>query len=107
MPTSFARPLMAPPVCAPTTATSPRATWPGGPTTATEWRPPLAANPAGADEVTVSTEENKRVVANLVEVCQNQHDLAAADDIFHPEFVNHYMPEARPIPATARPAGRW
>jgi predicted ester cyclase len=41
----------------------------------------------------MSSEENKRVVANFVEVCQNQHDLAAADDIFHPEFVNHYAPE--------------
>ena len=31
-----------------------------------------------------SIEDNKRVVANFVEVCQNQHDLAAADEIFHP-----------------------
>gem|GEM_PF-6975052 len=28
----------------------------------------------------MSTEDNKRVVANFVEVCQNQHDLAAADN---------------------------
>ena len=54
----------------------------------------------------MSTEDNnKRVVANFVEVCQNQHDLAAADNIFHPEFVNHYAPEGRPIPSTDRPAG--
>lgn len=52
----------------------------------------------------MSTEDNKRVVANFVEVCQNRHDLAAADNIFHPEFVNHYFPEGRPIPATAGPA---
>jgi hypothetical protein len=53
----------------------------------------------------MSTEDNKRVVANFVEVCQNQHDLAAADNIFHPKFVNHYRPEGREIPPTARPAG--
>ena len=55
----------------------------------------------------MSTEDNKRVVANFVEVCQNQHDLAAADRIFHPEFVNHYAPEGRPIPPTGRPAGSF
>jgi predicted ester cyclase len=55
----------------------------------------------------MTTEENKRVVANFVEVCQNQHDLAAADNIFHPEFVNHYRPEGRPIPTTSRPAGSF
>jgi hypothetical protein len=38
-------------------------------------------------------------------VCQNQHDLAAADNIFHPEFGNHYVPEGHPIPSTNRPAG--
>lgn len=53
----------------------------------------------------MSIENNKRVVANFVEVCQNQHDLAAADEIFHPDFVNHYAPEGRPIPPTPRPAG--
>jgi SnoaL-like polyketide cyclase len=53
----------------------------------------------------VSIEDNKRVVANFVEVCQNQHDLVAADEIFHPDFVNHYAPEGRPIPPSARPAG--
>ncbi len=41
----------------------------------------------------MSIEDNTRVVADFVEVCQNQHNLAAADDIFHPDFVNHY---ARP-----------
>jgi hypothetical protein len=58
-------------------------------------------------ERTVSTEDNKRVVANFVEVCENQHDLAAADNIFHPEFVNHYAPEGRPIPTTGHPAGSF
>jgi predicted ester cyclase len=53
----------------------------------------------------MSSEDNKRVVANFVEVCQNRHDLAAADEIFHPEFVNHYAPAGRPMPSTPRPAG--
>src|SRR5260370_14766793 len=53
----------------------------------------------------VSIEDNKRVVANFVEVCQNQHDLAAADEIFHPDFVNHYDPAGHAIPPTPRPAG--
>jgi predicted ester cyclase len=44
-----------------------------------------------------SPEENKRVVANFVEVCQNGHDLAAADTIFHPDFVDHYAPEGRAL----------
>jgi predicted ester cyclase len=53
----------------------------------------------------VTAEENKRVVANFVEICQTQHDLAYADTIFHPEFVNHYAPEGRPISVdSARPA---
>ena len=56
-------------------------------------------------ETAISIEDNKRVVANFVEVCQNQHDLAAADEIFHPDFVNHYAPEGRPIAPTPRPAG--
>ena len=45
----------------------------------------------------MSIEDNKRVVATFVEVCQNQHNLAFADEIFHPEFVNHYAPEGRPM----------
>jgi predicted ester cyclase len=45
----------------------------------------------------VSNEDNKRVVATFVEVCQNQHNLAFADEIFHREFVNHYAPEGRPF----------
>jgi predicted ester cyclase len=49
-------------------------------------------------------DENKQVVARFVEVCQNQHDLAAADAMFHYEFVNHYVPEGRPLPPTTRPA---
>lgn len=55
----------------------------------------------------MSIEDNKRVVANFVEVCQNRHDLAAADEIFHPDFVNHYAPEGRPLPPTPRPAGSF
>ena len=51
------------------------------------------------------TEDNKRVVATFVEVCQNQHNLAYADEIFHSEFVNHYRPEGREIPASRRAAG--
>ena len=53
----------------------------------------------------MSIGDNKRVVANFVEVCQNQHDLAAADEIFHPDFVNHYAPEGHPMALTPRPAG--
>ena len=52
----------------------------------------------------MSLEGNKQVVARFVEMCQNQHDLAAADAMFHPEFVNHYAPRGRPLPATAQPA---
>ena len=55
----------------------------------------------------MSAEDNKRVVANFVEVCQNQHDLASADNIFHPEFTNHYAPEGRAIPTADRPAGSF
>jgi hypothetical protein len=36
-------------------------------------------------------------------VCQNQHNLAFADEIFHSDFVN-LRPEGRPIPPAARPA---
>jgi predicted ester cyclase len=53
----------------------------------------------------VSIEDNKRVVANFVEVCQNQHDLAAADEIFHSDFENHYVPGGVPIPRTVNPGG--
>ena len=28
--------------------------------------------------------DNKRVVAEFVERCQNQHDLDYADEVFHP-----------------------
>lgn len=53
----------------------------------------------------MSPEENKKVVASFVEVCQNQHDLRFADEVFHPEFVNHYAPEGRAIQETpGRPA---
>src|SRR5215472_13964526 len=52
----------------------------------------------------MSCDDNKRAVAEFVERCQNQHDLDFADEVFHPEFVNHYRPEGRSIPETARPA---
>ncbi len=52
----------------------------------------------------MSVEDNKHVVARFVEVCQNQHDLAAADAMFHSQFVNHFHPHGRPLPATTRPA---
>ncbi len=55
----------------------------------------------------MSLEDNKRVVAEFVEVCQNQHNLAAADEIFHPDFVNHYAPEGRPLEPASRPAGSF
>ena len=51
----------------------------------------------------MSIEDNKRVVATFVEVCQNQHNLAFADEVFHPEFVNHYAPEGRPMPVGQPP----
>ena len=51
----------------------------------------------------MSAADNKRVVANFVEVCQNQHNLAAADEIFHADFVNHYAPEGRPLPVGFSP----
>jgi hypothetical protein len=35
----------------------------------------------------MSADDNKRVVAEFVERCQNQHDLAFADEAFHPKFV--------------------
>ena len=53
----------------------------------------------------MTSEDNKRVVADFVERCQNQHDLAAADEILHPDFVNHYAPEGQPLGPTPRPAG--
>ena len=58
----------------------------------------------GRVEVRTSPEDNKRVVAEFVERCQNAHDLAFADEAFHPDFVNHYRPEGLPIPGTDRPA---
>ena len=45
----------------------------------------------------VSAEDNKQVVARFVDVCQNQHNLGFADEIFHPDFANHYAPEGQPI----------
>lgn len=52
----------------------------------------------------MSTDDNKRVVSEFVRRCQDQHDLAYADEVFHPGFVNHYRPEGRAIPSTERPA---
>jgi predicted ester cyclase len=52
----------------------------------------------------VSIDDNKRVVAEFVLRCQDQHDLAFADEIFHPRFANHYRPGGREIPAGERPA---
>src|SRR5437773_6500820 len=46
-----------------------------------------------------------KVVASFLELCQNQHNLSFADEVLHPQFVNHYMPEGRPIEETpGRPA---
>ena len=53
----------------------------------------------------MNTDDNKRVVAEFVRRCQDQHDLAFGDEVFHPKFVNHYRPEGRAIPRTQRPAG--
>jgi hypothetical protein len=50
----------------------------------------------------MSDEDNKQLVARFVEVCQNQHDLQFADEVFHPDFVNHYEPEGRRSTSTAR-----
>jgi hypothetical protein len=50
----------------------------------------------------MSGDDNKRVVAEFVERCQNQHDLGFADEIFHPKFVNHYRPEGQALPETDR-----
>src|SRR5205807_10432923 len=52
----------------------------------------------------MSGDDNKHAVAEFVERCQNQHDLAFADEAFHPKFVNHYRPEGRALPETDRPA---
>jgi len=52
----------------------------------------------------MSADDNKSVVATFVRRCQDQHDLAFADELFHPRFVNHYRPEGRTIPSTERPA---
>src|SRR6266550_1406705 len=52
----------------------------------------------------MSGDDNKRVVAEFVERCQNQHDLDFADEAFHPKFVTHYRPEGRALLETDRPA---
>jgi predicted ester cyclase len=52
----------------------------------------------------MSTDDNKRVVTEFVRRCQDQHDLAFADEVFHPAFVNHYRPGGQAIPSTERPA---
>jgi predicted SnoaL-like aldol condensation-catalyzing enzyme len=53
----------------------------------------------------MSTDDNKRVVAEFVRRCQDQHDLAFADQVIHSRFVNHYRPGGQAIPPTERPAG--
>ncbi len=55
----------------------------------------------------MSSEDNKQVVARFVEVCQNQHNLAFADEIFHPGFVNHYAPRGRAMAAGQRPVDHF
>ena len=55
----------------------------------------------------MSTEDNKKVVATFVELCQNGHDLSAADEMFHADFVDHRGPAGRPVPATGRPASAF
>jgi predicted ester cyclase len=52
----------------------------------------------------MSIEDNKRVVARFVEVCQNQHNLAFADEIFHPDFVNHSAPRGEAFDPRQRAA---
>lgn len=52
-------------------------------------------------------DDNKRVVARFVDVCQNEHDLAAADAMFHPAFVNHYAPRGHLLPTTSQPAAAF
>ncbi len=52
----------------------------------------------------MSTDENKRIVAEFVRRCQDMHDLAYADEVFHPNFANHYRPGGQTIPTTERPA---
>jgi predicted ester cyclase len=52
----------------------------------------------------MSIKDNKQVVATFVDVCQNRHDLSAADEMFHAEFVDHRGPDGHPVPATGRPA---
>ena len=51
----------------------------------------------------MSIEDNKRVVANFVELCQNQHDLAVEDEILHPDFLNHH-PDFVNQPVSAKTA---
>jgi predicted ester cyclase len=52
----------------------------------------------------MSSDDNKRIVSEFVRRCQDQHDLAYADEVFHPRFVNHYRPEGRVMPSSERPA---
>ena len=52
----------------------------------------------------MATNDNKKIVAEFVRRCQDRHDLAYADEVFHPQFVNHYRPEGQAIPSTERPA---
>lgn len=49
-------------------------------------------------------DDNKSVVARFVEVCQNRHDLAAADAMFHADFVDHFGPDGHPVHPSGNPA---
>jgi hypothetical protein len=60
---------------------------------------------AGRGGFGMSGDGNKRAVAEFVERCQNQHDLAFADEAFHPGFVNHYRPEGKPLAESERLPG--
>lgn len=61
----------------------------------------------GGLNVTVSTEGNKTVVRTFVEVCQNDHDLSAADDMFHADFLDHFGPDGHPVRPSGRPAAAF
>src|SRR5207247_1337115 len=51
----------------------------------------------------MSGDDNKHAVAEFVERCQNQHDLAFADEALHPKCVNHYRPEGPALAVAACP----
>jgi predicted ester cyclase len=53
----------------------------------------------------MSTDDTKNVVAQFVRRCQDEHDLAFAEELFHPDFVDHYRLQGRPVPGTGGHAG--